>query len=137
MAALTITAASVVPDATGTFETLTAGVALTAGQSVYRESATGYAKLCDSDSATAEAREYYGTVVNGSAANQKATIQRGGLLTIGATVAAGTPYFTSATAGGIGPFGDLASGQYPTFIGFGVSATQINISPVRSGVAVP
>jgi hypothetical protein len=137
MADLVITAASVVPGADAAFEQHIAAVAVIAGQQVYLEAATTKCKLHDADSATAEARVIRGTACHSCAAGQPLTIQRGGKIAIGATVVAGTPYFGSATAGGICPAADIATGMYPTFIGFGVSATEIQLNYVPAGVAKP
>ena len=138
MAALVITAASVVPAANASLSTGTAGVAVTAGQVVYLDSITGKYLLADADSATPAARVPAGIAVNNAAVNQALTIQKGGSITIGATVAPGVGYYLSATAGSIAPVGDNTTGVYPTLLGFGISTTVVAlVSPfAQAGVAV-
>jgi hypothetical protein len=43
----------------------------------------------------------------------------------------------SATAGGIAPPADAATGMYVTFLGVHTSATLVNFKPVASGAAIP
>lgn len=137
MADLVITGTSVVKGTGATTETLTAGAAITAGQSVYKDASdANKAKLTDADSATAAARVFYGLALNGAASGQPVVVQTGGIITIGATVAVGVAYYLSDTAGGICPFADLESGDYPTIIGIGVSTTQIKIGPLAAGVVI-
>jgi hypothetical protein len=136
MAALSVTANNVKPGAGAVIEHGTAAVAVTAGQAVYLEASSGKYKLTDADSATAEARTVRGIALHGAAVDQPLSIQTDGLITIGATVAPGVPYFSSATAGGIAPAADNTTGVYPTFIGFGVNTTQIDLNFVAAGVAV-
>jgi hypothetical protein len=137
MADLTVTAASVLKGTGAITETLIAGAAITAGQSVYKDTSdSNKAKLADADSATAAARTYYGTALNGASTGQPVVVQTGGPITIGATVAVGVAYYLSDTAGGICPFADLESGDYPTIIGIGISTTQILIKPIAAGVVI-
>ena len=127
MADLTITAANVVAGSNARKTSGIAGVAITAGQAVYLSSTTGKYLLADTDSATAEARVPVGIALNGAAAGQPVEVQTSGDITIGATVAAGVAYYLSGTAGGICPVADVASGDYPSIIGMGISTTEIRI----------
>lgn len=137
MADLTITATSVVKGTGAITETLIAGATITAGQVVYKDTSdNNKAKLCDADSATAAARSFYGIALNGAASGQPVVVQTGGTITIGATVAVGVAYYMSDVAGGIAPFADLESGDYPTIVGIGVSTTAIKIGPLAAGVVI-
>lgn len=136
MAALTITAANVAKGSNAKTSTGIAGATITAGQVVYLDAATGKYLLTDADSATVAARSVTGVALHGSLNNQPLTIQTGGDITIGATVAPGVGYYSSATAGGIAPVADNTTGVYPTFLGFGTSTTVIKLDPVAAGVAV-
>jgi hypothetical protein len=137
MADLTVTATSVVKGTGAITETLIAGAAITAGQSLYKDASdANKAKLTDADSATAAARVFHGIALNGAASGQPVVVQTGGIITIGATVAVGVAYYLSDTAGSICPFADLESGDYPTIIGIGVSTTQIKIGPLAAGVVI-
>jgi len=136
MAALSITAGSVVKGTGAKTTTGIAGASITAGQVVYLDSATQKYQLCDADSGTAAARTAAGIALHAAAANQPLTVQTSGQITIGATVAPGVAYFTSATAGGVAPVADNTTGVYPTFLGFGISTTVIALDFVEAGVAV-
>lgn len=135
MADLSITAANFLPSSAAQYEDFTAGAALTRGQPYYLDSAASYvAKACDAD-AQASAR------IRGICATDVATGQRGkgvlfdSALVIGATVAAGTPYFVSTNAGGICPVADLGSGDYTSLVGLGISTTAIFFAPIISDAA--
>ncbi len=137
MADLTITAANVLA-ATGapTDKSKVAGEALTAGQPTYLKTSDG--KLYESlSSGLAEPAQFYGIALNNAAINQPVAVQTGGLITIGATPVIATEYVVSANAGKIAPHADLASTNYYTRIGYGYSATQINIVPNITALQVP
>jgi hypothetical protein len=136
MADLTITAASVVAGSNARKVTGTAGATVTAGQVVYLDASDNKYKLADCDSATAAVRSPAGIALHGASANQPLTIQIAGSITIGATVTAGVAYYLSATAGGICPVADLASGDYPVLIGLATSAALVNIDLQEAGVAL-
>jgi len=136
MTDLSITAANVVPGATAKTETGVAGVAVTAGQAVFRAAATGKYGLSDTDHATAENRTVRGIALHAAAANQPLTIVLSGPVTIGATIAAGVFYYLSGTAGGICPVADVAPGDYPCVIGYGLSTTVLQVNIVESGVVL-
>lgn len=134
MSDLTVTAASVKPGSSTSAITKngTYGETVTAGQAVYLNSSDSlyYKAECDSTSAKATA---VGIAMNSGSANQPATILTKGSCTIGATVAVGTVYVVSATAGGIAPTTDLASTNYVTVLGVGDSPATLNINILASG----
>ncbi len=117
MTNLTITAASVVAGANAATEGGTAGEAITAGQAVYKSSTTKKWMLADSNSATAEARQAGGIALNAASLNQPVDVQKGGDITIGATLTAGTAYYLSDTAGAICPVADVGAGEYVCLLG--------------------
>ena len=125
---LSLTAANVAPGTNAVLETGTAGEALTAGKQVYKKAADKKWYLADVNSATAEVRVASATVVTGLASGQPVVVQKGGTITIGGTVANGTVYFLSGTAGGVRPAADNTTGDYPQVIGMGVSATQVELN---------
>lgn len=137
MVDLTITAANVVAGTNAVKKLVKAGATITAGQLVYRNSTTGKYQPVDSDSATAEARTPEGIALHGASDNQPLSIQTAGDITIGATVAVGTVYVASDTAGGIMPTTDLETGDYVTIVGVGISTSAIRLGFNSSGVAVP
>lgn len=138
MSDITITAASVSKQGTtAAVETGTAGASITAGQAVYKDATDNKFKLADSNSATAAAREFYGIALHASADGQPLSVMTSGDINIGATVAVGTIYVLSGTAGGIAPAADLASGMYTSVIGVAITTGRIRLGKLVSGVAVP
>lgn len=138
MADVSITAANVTIDTAyaSTVEDCTAGAAITAGQAVYLDSSS-LLQLSDANGAAA-LRTVRGIALHSASANQPLRIAKGNtVLNIGGTVAVGTIYVSSATAGGIAPSTDLASGYYTTIIGVGITAAKLQLSIFPSGVAVP
>ncbi|WP_353641325.1 hypothetical protein [Mesorhizobium sp. WSM2239] len=127
MVDLVITAANVVAGSNATKEVGTAGEAMTAGQAVYRSSATSKWMLADANSATAEARQATGVALNGASLNQPLTVQKAGDITIGATLVAGTAYYLSDTPGGICPVADIGAGEYVCLLGLAKSTTVLAV----------
>ncbi len=138
MADLTITAANVLKGANARIETGVAGATITAGQLVYKDASdSNKFKPVDSDSATAAARAVHGVSLNSVSTGHPITVQTEGEVTIGATVAVGTVYVASDTAGGIMPSADLETGDYTSIIGVGKTSAILSLSIFNSGVAVP
>jgi hypothetical protein len=136
MADLTITAANVVAGAGATVDrNHNAGAAITAGQVVYLDSDGTY-KLADDNSATAAARVASGIALNGAASGQPVAVLTSGPVTIGAAVTVGVGYYLSANPGGICPAADLGSGQYPSLLGFAISASVLNVAITGAGVSL-
>lgn len=139
MVDITVTATSVVKSTGAQVYTGTLGETVTAGQSVYLKTSTGLWMKAQSDG-TAEESGYgtlCGIALNGGAINQPVVVQFSGRITIGATVAIGTIYCVSDTAGGIIPMGDLSSSEYTTVLGTAVTTGIIEMSVLASGVEVP
>lgn len=137
MADLTITAANVVRGADSITESGTLGATVTAGQVVYKDTSDSDKwKLADSNGASALIRTPIGIALNGGASGQPVMVHKKGLITIGATLTAGTAYFLSDTPGGICPVADIGSGEYPSFLGIATSTSVLNFNPTSSGVAV-
>ncbi len=136
MADITITAANVVAGSSARITHGTAGAAVTAGQVVYKDSADGKFKLADCDSATAAVRSPVGITLNGAANNQPMAIVNSGPVTIGATLTPGATYYLSQNPGGIAPFADLSTGDYPVIIGIAISASVLDVNIQEAGVAL-
>lgn len=138
MVDLVVTAANVVKGSRAKIVSGTYGATVTAGQTVYADPTDDNRyKLADADSATAAVRATAGIALNSGSAGQPADILESGRYNPGATVTVGTIYVQSDTPGGIMPAADLEAGDYVTVLGIGVSASQIDVSIHRSGVAVP
>ena len=139
MADITVTAANVAPSSSTTEEG-TAGGTVTAGQPVYKDSSDSYKLKAADANASAAAAAAVGIALHASLAGQPLRYAKAGPVTIGATVAVGTIYVVSATAGGIAPHGDLATGMYTTILGVATTTgiiTMPSSGPIVSGVAVP
>jgi len=136
MADLTITATSVVSGDDAATKTGLAGETITAGKAVYLSSTTKKWMLADSDSATAEVREATGIALNAASLNQPVDVQVKGLITIGATLTAGTAYYLSNTAGGICPLADVGTGEYVCQLGLATSTTVLNLDVQFPNVAL-
>lgn len=136
MTDLTITPANVVAGANAQKETGIAGASLLAGQVVYKEAATGQFKLCDSNSATVEARTPYGIVLNPALTSQPVTVATSGDIGFGVILTAGAGYYPSETPGGIEPVADLGAGEMAAFLGFATTTSNLNLRIQSSGVVL-
>ncbi len=132
MADLVITATDV-DKISGSQRTAEAGVAITAGQSVYIDTA-GLAQLCEKDQTVVEAA-FAGVALNDAGVAQPVTYQVGGSIDLGAVIAAGVIYVVGAAAGAIAPSADVTTGNFVTIIGVGLNGTDIQIGVNQSGVA--
>lgn len=135
MADLTITAASVLKNASAVEEQGYAGETITAGMPCYRDASTGLYMKSDSNSATVAARSIRGIALNGASLGQPLSIQKSGDITIGATLTANVAYYLSDTAGGICPLADVGSGEYTSLVGIAISTTVMRLSFLYTGVA--
>lgn len=136
MANLSITAASVLQGSNAQISYgKLAGTTITAGQLVYLNSATGKYELADAN--TVGQAQVKGVALHAALAGQPLAIQYGGRYYVGATVALGTTYALSATAGAIAPLADLVTGDYATHLGIAVSTTEIDIKINASGSLIP
>ena len=138
---LTITAASVLGSANATYERGTAGATVTAGQVVYKDSATNTYKLARANAGSTSSPR--GIAAHGASSGQPlSVITSDPGFTIGATSSAGILLaLSSATAGGIAPSGDLTTGGYPFIFGIvlnGGTTASINfLTPFATGAALP
>ena len=92
--------------------------------------------LADNNSASATIRAAYGVALNGGAVNQPIRVLKSGPYTAGATLGAGIGYYLSDTPGGICPVADLASGEFPVFLGFATTTAILNLDIQAAGVAL-
>ena len=136
MADIIITAANVAAGAGASVINVTAGASITAGQAVYRDAADGLYKLADANASQAAAAAV-GIALHAAASGQPLAVLTGGNITIGATVAVGTIYVVSGTAGGIAPAADGVTGWFTTVLGVATTAGIIAVDVQVSGVAKP
>lgn len=136
MADVTVTANSVQPGTDTQYADGILGATVTAGQTVYLDTAANTFKLADANASAATA-VLAGIAMNGGAAGQPVKVAISGSINPGFTVTVAAIYVLSATAGGIAPVADLATGHYSVIVGMGVTASSLKIIGARSGVAVP
>lgn len=134
MADLTITAASVVWVSGTKARAVTAGASITAGQSLYQDASTGKYLLADAN-ATAGDINYPTAIALTTGADTLPMLiaEADAVINIGATIAKATPYFQSATPGGIAPLADVATGWVVVEIGIGVTTANLLLVFKRAG----
>lgn len=134
MADLIVTAASVVKGTGASTATGIAGEAITAGQPLYIDATdNGELKLADANDTAAKAA-IAGIALHAASTGQPITYQTSGEITIGVTVAVGTLYVVSATAGGIAPIADLVSTNYVSVIGIAKTAAILTLGLNNTGI---
>ena len=137
MAAISITASSVLKSATASRVTGIAGTTITAGQALYIDTGdSNKLKLADANG-TAPANTFAGLAENNASAGQPVSyvgIDTGGF-TIGATVLAGDTIWLSPTPGGITKTqADLVAGCTVVCLGTMLTTTTLALNPVVGGV---
>ena len=135
MSDITITAANVVASADAKVRRGTAGAAITAGQALYLDAADSKLKLADANGVAA-AKSLAGVALHAAATGQPVVYAYEGDVNVGATLTVGEIYVLSATAGGIAPKADLASGHTVSILGVATSAGNLRVSINNSGAAV-
>lgn len=132
-----VTATSVVPSSGATIARGTAGATITAGQSVSIDSNSAI-QLYDANSGTSSTRTFAGIALTGAASGQPILYCTADpSFTPGFTVAAGAIVIGSATAGGLCPAADLATGHYLTVVGVGIGSNKIKFSALAASVITP
>lgn len=135
MADLSITEAQVLPDTSAGSKIVNgiAGAAIAAGEVVYLDTSTQTWKLTDSDAAATVAEgDHCGIAMNAAeVATQKIAVQTRGSPTLGAgaSVAAGTIYVASQTAGGLAVVADILAGDFMCILGIGNGSNGIDMGP--------
>jgi len=115
---------------------ITAGATITAGQTVYLDTADGKYKLADANVSAAVAT-VAGIALTGSSDGQELVIQTDGDIDIGATTVLAKVYVLSDTAGGIQPVDDSASTEYVSIIGVAISTSRLRLGIRNSGAQKP
>ena len=134
MAALTQTAANVKLGGTGTLKAeVTAGETISQGMPVYLKTSDG--KYWKADADTAAEALVAGIALTPGVANDQIMIVKGGPMNVGGTLTVGMGYYVHTTAGAMGEIGELASGDFPTFLGFATTAAILQVQIVVATVA--
>ena len=131
MADLVVTATTVLKGTGMTVQTGTAGEAITAGQPIFRDTATGatngqFLKCDNNDNLRNFACD--GIALNSPAAGQPISYGSGGEYNPGATVAVGTAYYVSSNPGGICVETDLLTGMKVIFIGVATATNKLKLN---------
>ena len=129
-----VTASAVLPGTDTQYIDGFAGVAITAGQTVYLDTSTSTYKLADADASSSTALAK-GIAMNDAATAQPVRVAAGGHIDPGFTVGVGHVYVVSGTAGGIAPVADLAAGDFTHVVGLGITASSLKIVNATAGVA--
>jgi len=142
MADISQTAANVAVGASTTpTKRVQAGEALTQGQPVYRSTTDSKYYKCDADTLATSICD--GIVLTPAATSGYLLIAEPSaspgvsLVNLGATLTVGLEYYVSTTAGGICPIADLASGDFPTSLGFATTAALLDFRSISAQVAKP
>ncbi|MEL6104802.1 MAG: hypothetical protein AAFU85_02140 [Planctomycetota bacterium] len=135
MADLTINAANVgIKGNTGQVRIVQVGEVVTKGQIARFDGTKYYRTQADSASNATIA----GVFLSSASTDGYAVLLSGAAkLNPGATVTVGTVYVVSATAGGIAPESDLASGDFVAILGVGSASDEITMNINNSGQAKP
>jgi hypothetical protein len=137
MTDLVIVAANVQAGANAQRAAGTAGVAIAAGQCVYKDPATSKYLLCDNNATDTHARKPDGIALNNAAINQPVDLVTSGDVTLGPVLTAGADYFLSAAAtGAICPRADVIAGMQVCLIGLAKSTTVLAIDIQSPGVVL-
>lgn len=132
----TVTTASVVCSDEAVIRRKFAAVTITTGKAVAVK-VDGTLDLYDANGAT-PLNVFKGIALNTGGAGQPVDyVESDPEFTPGFTIAAGAIVIGSATAGGLAPAADLATGWYLTIIGVGIGSNKIDLNPFPSGVATP
>lgn len=136
MAILSITVANVGPTTPSQqFRSVEAGETITHSQPVRKASDGTYYKT---DANSFDNSSCDGIAMSGASTGGSFLLAENGQeINIGATLAVSTTYFNSATAGGIDVESALASGKFPTRLGYAKSASVFKVDIAKHGVAKP
>ena len=131
MAALSITAAQVLPTASDPVTSGVAGEAVTQGMAVYLSTSGTWLKAQGDGTAAEAGSEGYGIALNAAgAAGQPLQVALPGhrvTLGAGAAPAAGVTYYIGDTAGGLHPIADIGSGDKVVGLCFGIGSNKVKI----------
>jgi len=111
------------------------GATISAGQPIVK-SGTTYV-LADANASAALAAAEGIAITPGVSGGYGLMATGGAIILVGTTMVVGTTYIASDTAGGIMPDADRSIGDYITKLGTASTTTQLDLSIVATGVAVP
>jgi hypothetical protein len=126
MSDLSITVTSVLGATGSTIIQGTLGATVTEGQALYLDSSAGTYKLADTNDTSAIAT-IAGIAMTGGVSGQPVSVLTGGDYNPGGTIlTVGEIYVLSATAGGVAPADDLATGWKTAVIGVALTTSSMH-----------
>jgi hypothetical protein len=115
----------------------TAGVAINAGQCIYKDPATSKYLVCDNNATDTHARKPDGIALNNAAINQPVDLVTSGDITLGTVLTAGTDYFLSGAAtGAICPRADVIAGMSVCLLGLAKTTSVLALDIQSPGVVL-
>lgn len=123
------------PTANTTFTRVQYGATIAVGQPIVK-SGTTYV-LADANASAALAAAEGIAITPGVSGGYGLMATGGSIILVGTTMVVGETYLASDTAGGIMPNSDRSTGDYVTKLGTASTTTQLDLSIVATGVAVP
>ncbi len=133
MAAISVTAANVIPSTSATIYTGTAGATITQGQPLYLDTTTSTYKLANALTNNPVAGI---ALVGASNGQQMVLCSRDPNFTPGFTVTTGNVVLVGNVAGQLNPYEDRATGWYVTSLGVMISTTRLNFYITGSNAAI-
>lgn len=116
----------------------TFGATITQGKACYLDPADGKWKLGDANGASADIRRVQGIALTGGSNGQVGAVAiPPGTIDLGTTLTVGEIYVLSATAGGVAPVADYASGMSPGIVGIGTAANRLMLDFANADVLKP
>jgi hypothetical protein len=113
------------------------GATISAGQSVYLDSADKKFKLADCNASVTTAAIRGIAVTPGVDGGYGYVATGGSVILVGTTMAVGEVYYVGGTAGSIIPHGDLTTNDYVSRIGTAASTTQLDLDLKATGIQRP
>jgi hypothetical protein len=113
------------------------GATISAGQSVYQDSADSKWKPADANASATTAAAKGIAVTPGVDGGYGIVATGGGVILVGATMVVGTTYNVGSVTGSIVPNADLATGDYVTTLGVASTSTQLDLSIKATGIVKP
>lgn len=111
------------------------GATISAGQSIYLDSADNKWKLADCNAGSAAVAACAGVAITPGIADGHGIIATGGsIILVGTTMAVGTSYAVGQTAGSLVPESDLTTSDYLSKVGSGSTTTQMLLGISATGI---
>ncbi len=112
-----------------------AGVAITGLQAVYLDATTATIKLARATTVVLNQALGIALTPGNTGSGELVIAPNGANINIGVTTVAGTAYVVSANAGGIAPWADLGTGNFPTFLFWGTGSANVTLQIAIGAVA--